>query len=313
VSEPPRFPLALLPTPLVPARRLGEALEREIWIKRDDLTGFALGGNKVRTLEVLVADALARGCDHLVGSGGPGSNLAPALAAAAGTAGIGCTIVLFGSEPPAVHPNLAMMRAFGARVLFTGDPDRAATPSYAEAEAERLRARGCRAYVVPRGAASGLGATGYATAAGELAAQLTVTPAHVVVAAGSGGTAAGLLAGWSAFDLPGALVAVAVSRPVDETTAAIGRLSAEAAAILDSPAPGLAPLRVIDGLGLGFGLADPAICEAARLALRSEGLLADVTYMARAVAALATLDGPLVLWHTGGWLGAVGEALGMPH
>jgi D-cysteine desulfhydrase len=313
VSEPPRFRLAVLPTPLVPARRLGEAIGREIWIKRDDLTGFALGGNKVRTLEVLVADALARGCDHLVGGGGPGSNLGPALAAAAGTAGLGCTIVLFGSEPRAAHPNLAMMRAFGARVVFTGDRDRAATSSYAEAEAERLRARGSRPYVVPRGAASGLGATGYARAVGELAAQLTVSPAHVVVAAGSGGTAAGLLAGWSAFDLPGALVAVAVSRPVDETAAEIRRLAAEAAAILDSPAPALDALRVIDGLGLGFGLADPAICGAARLALRAEGLLADVTYVARAVAALATLDGPLVLWHTGGWLGAVGEALGVPH
>jgi D-cysteine desulfhydrase len=313
VRQPPRFPLAVLPTPLVPAPRLGEALSREIWIKRDDLTGFALGGNKVRTLEVLVADALDRGCDHMVGSGGPGSNLGPALAAAAGTARLGCTIVLFGSEPRAAHPNLAMMRAFGARVVFTNDPDRGATSGHAEAEAERLRARGCRPYVVPRGAASGLGATGYARAAGELAAQLTVTPEHVVVAAGSGGTAAGLLAGWSAFDLPGALVAVAVSRSVDETAGEIGRLSAEAAAILGSPEPALAPLRVIDGLGRGFGLADPAICEAARLALRAEGLLADVTYVARAVAALAALDGPVVLWHTGGWPGVVGEAMGVPH
>jgi 1-aminocyclopropane-1-carboxylate deaminase/D-cysteine desulfhydrase-like pyridoxal-dependent ACC family enzyme len=313
VRQPPRFPLALLPTPLVPAPRLGEALGREIWIKRDDLTGFALGGNKVRTLEVLVADALDQGCDHMVGSGGPGSNLGPALAAAAGTARLGCTIVLFGSEPRAIHPNLAMMRAFGARVVFTGDPDRAATSRYAEAEAERLRARGCRPYVVPRGAASGLGATGYAQAAGELAAQLTVTPAHVVVAAGSGGTAAGLLAGWSAFDLPGALVAVAVSRPVDETAGEIGRLSAEAAALLGSPEPALSRLRVIDGLGRGFALADPAICEAAQLALCAEGLLADLTYVARAVAALAALDGPVVLWHTGGWPGVVGEAMGVPH
>jgi 1-aminocyclopropane-1-carboxylate deaminase/D-cysteine desulfhydrase-like pyridoxal-dependent ACC family enzyme len=313
MRQPPRFPLAVLPTPLVPAPRLGEALGREIWIKRDDLTGFALGGNKVRTLEVLVADALDRGCDHMVGSGGPGSNLGPALAAAAGTAGLGCTIVLFGSEPRTVHPNLAMMRAFGARLVFTGDPDRAATSSYAEGEAERLRARGRRPYLVPRGAASGLGATGYARAAGELAAQLTIAPAHVVVAAGSGGTAAGLLAGWSAFDLPGALVAVAVSRPVDETAGEIGRLSAEAAAILGSPQPALSALRLVDGLGRGFGLADPGICEAVRLALRTEGLLADVTYVARAVAALAALDGPLVLWHTGGGLGAVGEAMGVPH
>jgi D-cysteine desulfhydrase len=313
VRQPPRFPLALLPTPLVPAPRLGEALGRELWIKRDDLTGFALGGNKVRTLEVLVAHALDRRCDHVVGSAGPGSNLGPALAAAAGTARLGCTIVLFGAEPRALHPNLAMMRAFGARVVFTGDPDRGATSRYAEAEAERLRARGCRPYVMPRGAACGLGATAYAQAAGELAAQLTVTPTHVVVAAGSGGTAAGLLAGWSAFDLPGELVAVAVSRPLDETGAEIGRLAAEAAGILGTPEPPIHRLRLIDGLGRGFGLADATTCEAARLALRAEGVLADATYVARAVAALAALDGPLVLWHTGGWLGLVGEAMGVPH
>jgi D-cysteine desulfhydrase len=313
VRCPPRFPLALLPTPLVPALRLGEMLGREIWIKRDDLTGFALGGNKVRPLEVLIADALDRSCDHVVGCGGPGSNLGPALAAAAGTAGLGCTIVLFGSEPRVVHPNLALMRAFGARVVFTGDPDRGATPGYAEAEADRLRARGSRPYVVLRGAASGLGATAYALAAGELAAQLTITPAHVVVAAGSGGTAAGLLAGWSAFDLPGTLVGVAVSRPVDETGAEIGRLSAEAAAILGSPEPADDRFRLIGGLGRGFGQADPATCEAARLALRAEGVLADVTYVARAVAALPALAGPLVLWHTGGWLGLVGDVMGVPH
>ena len=103
VRRPARFPLAVLPTPLVAAPRLSEALEREVWIKRDDLTGFAFGGNKVRPLEVLVADALDRGCDHMVGCGGPASNLGPALAAAAGTAGLGCTIVLFGrraARPP---------------------------------------------------------------------------------------------------------------------------------------------------------------------------------------------------------------------
>jgi 1-aminocyclopropane-1-carboxylate deaminase/D-cysteine desulfhydrase-like pyridoxal-dependent ACC family enzyme len=313
VRHPPRFPLAVLPTPLVSAPRLGEALGRDIWIKRDDLTGFALGGNKVRPMELLIADALGRNCDHVVGIGGPGSNLGPALAAAAGTAGLLCTIVLFGSEPREIHPNLAMMRAFGARAVFTGDPDRAATSGYAEAEAQRLRARGCRPYVVPRGAACGLGATAYALAAGELAAQLSTTPAHVVVAAGSGGTVAGLLAGWSAFAVPGTLVGVAVSRPVAETGAEIDRLSAEAAAILGLPEPAVDRFRLIDGLGRGFGQDDPATCEAARLALRTEGLLADVTYVARAVASLAALDGPLVLWHTGGGLGLVAEAMGVPH
>jgi 1-aminocyclopropane-1-carboxylate deaminase/D-cysteine desulfhydrase-like pyridoxal-dependent ACC family enzyme len=313
VRRPARVRLAVLPTPLVPAPRLSDALRREVWIKRDDLTGFALGGNKVRTLEVLIADALDTRCDHLVGCGGPGSNLGPALAAAAATAQLDCTIVLYGDEPADTHPNLAMMRALGAHVVFTGDADRGATGAHAEAEARRLLARGHRPYVVPRGAACGLGATAYALAAEELASQLRCTPRHVVVAVGSGGTAAGLLAGWTAFDLPGTLAGVAVSRPLDETAAEITRLSTEAAAILGVPPPRADRLQLIDGLGDGFGRADASTCAGARLALRTEGLLADETYVARAVAALDGLDAPVILWHTGGWLGAVGDAMGIAH
>ena len=155
MTPPPRFPLAVVPTPLVHAPRLSAALDRDIWIKRDDLTGFAVGGNKVRALEVLVAEALDQRCDHVVGCGGPGSNLLSALAAAAATAGLGCTVVLYGSEPAVMPPNLAMMRAFGARIRFTGDPDRASTPEHAVETARRLRSRGRHPYVVPRGGASG--------------------------------------------------------------------------------------------------------------------------------------------------------------
>ena len=175
----------------------------------------------------------------MVGCGGPASNLGPALAAAAGTAGLGCTIVLFGSEPETAHPNLAVMRAFGARVVFTGDPDRGVDGrATMDVEADRLRDAGCRPYVVPRGAASGLGATAYVLAAEELAAQLTFTPAHVVAAVGSGGTVAGLLAGWAAFDLPGTARRRGGEPPRRrDSRAEIARLSAEAAALLGSPRP----------------------------------------------------------------------------
>jgi 1-aminocyclopropane-1-carboxylate deaminase/D-cysteine desulfhydrase-like pyridoxal-dependent ACC family enzyme len=313
LRTPTRFPLAVLPTPLVHARRLSAALDREVWIKRDDLTGFALGGNKVRALEVIVAEALEQRCDHIVGCGGPASNLCSALAAAAATAGLGCTLVLHGSEPAVTHPNLAMMRAFGARTCFTGDPDRATTPEHAAAATDRLRTRGHDPYVVPRGAASGAAATAYALAAAELAGQLTFRPAHVVMAVGSGGTLAGLHAGWATFSLPGTLVGVAVSRPLDETRREVTRLAGEAARALGAGTPDLDRLRLLDGLGAGFGRADRTTWDAARLALRTEGIMADTTYVARAVAALESLDGPLVLWHTGGWLGCVGDAMGAGH
>jgi 1-aminocyclopropane-1-carboxylate deaminase/D-cysteine desulfhydrase-like pyridoxal-dependent ACC family enzyme len=311
LNPPARFPLAVLPTPLVHASRLSAALEREVWIKRDDLTGFALGGNKVRPLEVLMADALDQRCDHVVGCGGPSSNLCSALAAAAATAGLACTLVLYGGEPAIAHPNLTMMRAFGARTTFTGDPDRASTPRHAADTAARLHAGGCRPYVVPRGAASGLGATAYALAAQELASQLTFRPAHVVVAVGSGGTVAGLLAGWTTSGLSGTLVGVAVSRPLEETRREVTRLSGEAARLLGADAPATDRLRLVDGLGAGFGRADRTTYEAACLALRTEGVVADTTYVARAVAALGSLGDPLVLWHTGGWLGFVGDAMGV--
>jgi len=313
VTLPTRFPLAVLPTPLVHAPRLSVALDRDVWVKRDDLTGFALGGNKVRTLEVLVAEALDGRCDHVVGCGGPGSNLCSALAAAAATAGLGCILVLHGNEPAAAHPNLAMMRAFGARICFTGDPDRASTPKHAAAAADGLRGRGHRPYVVPRGAASGAAATAYALAAEELASQLTFRPAHVVAPVGSGGTLAGLLAGWATFGLPGTLVGVAVSRPLAETRREVIRLSAEAADALGAGRPDTERLRLVDGLGAGFGRPDRTTCDAARLAMRTEGIMADTTYVARAVAALGSLGGPLVLWHTGGWLGCVGDAMGAGH
>jgi 1-aminocyclopropane-1-carboxylate deaminase/D-cysteine desulfhydrase-like pyridoxal-dependent ACC family enzyme len=313
VKAPDRFPLAVLPTPLVPAPRLSAALDREVWLKRDDLTGFAFGGNKVRTLELLVADALAIGADHLVGTGGPGSNLCTALAAAAATAGLGCTLVLYGAPPAEEHPNLAVMRAFGAEVVFTGDPDRAATPRHAEAVAAHLTAGGHRPYELPRGGATGLGATAYALAAEELADQLAFAPQHVVVPVGSGGTVAGLLAGWGACELPGRVVGVAVSRPPAETRAEVERLAGEAAGLLGLEAVALDRLELFDGVGAGFGTADARTREAAHLAFRTEGLLADATYVARAVSVLGALEPPIVLWHTGGCLGFVADAMGIGH
>jgi 1-aminocyclopropane-1-carboxylate deaminase/D-cysteine desulfhydrase-like pyridoxal-dependent ACC family enzyme len=313
VKAPDRFPLAVLPTPLVPAPRLSAALDREIWVKRDDLTGFAFGGHKVRPLEVLVADALAQGADHLVGTGGPGSNLCTALAAAAAVAGLACTVVLYGAPPADPHPNLAVMRAFGADVVFTRDPDRAATPRHAAEVAARLAAAGHRPYVLPRGGATGLGAAAYALAAEELAEQLAFPPENVVVPVGSGGTVAGLVAGWVACGLPGRIVGVAVSRPLAETRTEVERLAAEAVGLLGLEPVALGPLRLVDRLGDGFGVTDSGVRDAARLAYRTEGLVADATYVARAVEVLASLEPPIVLWHTGGTLGFVAEAMGIEH
>src|SRR6266516_2733008 len=138
VSVPARFPLAVLPTPLQPAARLSAVLAGPpILVKRDDLTGFALGGNKVRKLEYLMGAALAAGSEVLLTGGGPDSNHCQAAAAAARVAGLACELVLYGDEPPQPRPNLELARRFGASVEFTGDPDRASVDDALAARAEQ--------------------------------------------------------------------------------------------------------------------------------------------------------------------------------
>ena len=196
---PDRYPLAALPTPLVRSRRLERVLDSPpILVKRDDLTGFALAGNKARKLEFLLGDALAGGCDVLVTGGGPGSNHCQATAAAARVAGLSCHLVMYGTERAPVHPNLAFARCLGATVSFTGQDGRGSVdPALAEV-ADGLAAAGHRPYVIPRGGATAVGAAGYGLAVAELAGQLRsleMEPEIVIVATGSCGTQAGLLAG----------------------------------------------------------------------------------------------------------------------
>ena len=141
----PRCRLATLPTPLLAATRLSEAVGLEVWIKRDDMTGLALGGNKARKLEFLCGEALARGADTLVTGGGSGSNHVQLTAAAAARLGLGCVAVCYGSAPTAGDPlGLRLTRRFGAEVLFTGSPDRASVDVRLEEMAAKLVAEGRR-------------------------------------------------------------------------------------------------------------------------------------------------------------------------
>lgn len=280
----PRFPLATLPTPLTRGRRL------PVWIKRDDLAGFAAAGHKARQLEYLVGDALARGCDVLVTGGGPKSNWVPAAAAAASVAELDCELLIYGARPTAALPDVA-----GANVQFTGDADRDPLDGAILDLAAKLEAEGRRPYPVPRGGATPVGAVGMAVAAAELG---NLEPGTIVVATGSGGACAGLAVGAP----PGwRVVGASVSRPLDEASAQVNRLAAECATLLDVPAP--SPIELVDVRGPGFGLPSEEGDEATRLALRTEGLRLDPTYTAKAFALLLRLAdqaGPLVFWHTFG-------------
>jgi 1-aminocyclopropane-1-carboxylate deaminase/D-cysteine desulfhydrase-like pyridoxal-dependent ACC family enzyme len=311
-----RYPLGVLPTPLVPALRLSAALRTEVWVKRDDLIGFAFAGNKTRPLEVLVADALAHGHDILMGCGGPASNFCQGLAAAARVAGLGCHLVLYGEPPGRVHPNLAAMRRFGAEVVFTGDPDRSSTPRHAADLACYLEAAGHRPYLLARGGSTPLGATAYARAADELAGQLAaldLRPRSIALPVGSGGTIAGLLAGTASWDRPTVLTGAVVSRTMAETRDEVLGLARGAARLVGGPEPTEARLHLVDAIGAGCGQGGPETTAGADLALATEGLIVDRSYGSRSLAllgaALGPADGPVILWHTGGWLGAVAELM----
>jgi 1-aminocyclopropane-1-carboxylate deaminase/D-cysteine desulfhydrase-like pyridoxal-dependent ACC family enzyme len=309
VSFPARFPLAVLPTPLQPAAQLSATLAGPpILVKRDDLTGFALGGNKARKLEYLLGDALATGSDVLLTGGGPDSNHCQAAAAAARVAGLACELVLYGDEPLQPRPNLELARRFGAGVRFTGDPKRASVDGALADRAEQLRTAGRRPYLVPRGGATPLGAVGYALAVYELAGQLAELdsePEVVLVATGSCGTQAGLVAGTVAAGRRWRVLGATVSRPPAECRDRVLRLARGCAALLGSPAPEEPDVELVDARGPGYGVASADGDAAASLAAATEGLLLDPVFTAKAMAVLVAivrkgLPGPAVFVHTGG-------------
>lgn len=319
---PPRLPLAVLPTPLVRARRAEVALGcGPLLIKRDDLIGFGVAGNKARSLEYLVGAAVAQGAEVLVTGGGPGSNFVAAAAMAARVAGLDCELVIWGDTVGA--PNIALAAAAGAVVLPTGGTDRGEVDMLVAEHAAELTAAGRQAFAVPRGGSTALGALGFFDAATELAVQLAarsgpgtrsfevgddVLPSAIVLAVGSGGSCAGLLAGLAAWGLDVPVVGVSVSRPPEEIRATVLALAGQCAALRGTSAPSANRLELVDARGPGFGRATPREELRALVALRTEGFLLDTTYGAEAFAVavdLATRRRPVVWWHTGGLIPAV--------
>jgi D-cysteine desulfhydrase len=304
----PRVRLGTFPTPLHPAPRLSEALGVEIWFKRDDMTGLGLGGNKVRGLEYLLADAEAKGCDCLVTGGGVQSNWALLSALAARTRGLGTVLVYYGAPVPATG-NMRLAEEIGAQIRFTGDPDRASVDRVVEEVAAGLRTSGCHPYPLGRGGATPLGAIGYVWASLELAGQLWdrgVRPAELWLATGSCGTQAGLVAGTRGFRLGFDVVGVTVSRPAAECANQVGALAAGACQLIGAQLPE-GDIRVVSGyIGAGYSLRSPEGDEAADLVRRTEGVYLDPVFAAkamaglRAAAAAGQVQGPVVFLVSGG-------------
>jgi D-cysteine desulfhydrase len=310
----PRVHLAALPTPLVRARRLERVLDAgPIFLKRDDLTGFGISGNKARSLEFLLGAALAEEADVFVAAGSPSSNFCAAAAMAARVVGLDCDVLHPGAETSSPSLNVDLARAAGARVVFDAAESRDRLDEAVVEHAKSLCAQGRRPYAVPRGGATATGVLGYAHAARELADQcrdFEVTPRTVVVATGSGGTQAGLVAGQVGCGRPWRLVGASVSRPAPSMADQVLRLSRAGAAALGLDEPTAADVDVRDCRGAGFGVASAEDRVSSHLALASEGLLLDDYYGAKAMTLLRTLLAagsatPAVFWHTGGLAAAL--------
>ena len=294
------------PTPVQPMDRLGAQLglaPGRLWVKRDDLTGLGGGGNKVRKLEYLCADALAQGCDTLVTGGGRQSNHVRMTAAAANQLGLACTIVL-GSDPPAeATGNVLLDQLLGPDVVWAGPLEYYDLEAAIETEANRLRASGRRPYAMPLGGASTIGQLGYVRAALELRDQLPHTTL-IATADGTGGTHAGLVAGWGDHD---AVLGVDVgTRPdLDDV---VPREAAAAAELAARTAP-VGTCHVDHAqVGDGYGAPTRACREALDLAARLEGLLLDPVYSGKGMAGLIAriregrvpTEGAIVFMATGG-------------
>ncbi len=309
MADAPRVSLAHLPTPLEPMDRLTDWLGGpRLLVKRDDLTGLALGGSKARKLEYLCAEALAEGCDTLVTGGGHQSNHVRMTAAAANRLGLECHLAM-GSHPPrTLSGNLLLDVVLGATLHFTGAQAYYETESAIEALAAQLAAEGRRPFAIPIGGASVTGASAYVDAADELVEQLDATGGGhidwVVAADGSGGTHAGLLAGLG--DRARVLGVNVGTRPDLDTV--IPRLAADAATRTGRDAPSDDVIVDHGRYGAGYGEVTEECLEAIRMTAALEGIVLDPVYTGKAMAGLLawaregkiTEADTVVFWHTGG-------------
>ncbi len=311
VKIPERVPLAYLPTPIERLDRLSKHLGGpEIWIKRDDQTGLATGGNKTRKLEFLAADALAQGADHLVTTGAPQSNHARQTAAAAARLGLGCSLVLRGTKPGNTTGNLLLDELLGAHVYWSDSRDCSEPIAHVLAE---LRAIGRKPYLIPLGGSNVIGATGYVLAMRELLDQMAADRLNfdfIVFASSSGGTQAGVVLGARVFGYRGTVLGISVDHPAEAMQTQVAALATATATHLGLETLSVADLVNVndDYLGEGYARVGETEREAIKMMAQMEGILLDPVYTGRAFGGLIDLirwgaftrSQRVLFWHTGG-------------
>lgn len=290
----PRVALGFWPTPLEPAKRLSEALGGpEIWIKRDDLSGLAMGGNKVRKLEFILAEALAQGADVVLTAGSAQSNHARQTAAACARFGLPCILILRGDPAAECQGSLLLDNLLGAEVRIYGGISQADRERIMYQVANELRAAGRRPYVIPVGGSCGLGALGHALAVKEIADQAEALGLKIdvlITSSSSGGTQAGLILGQRLYNLNWQVWGISADLSVSELATVVAQVANQGARLLGMDE--FNPKDVIaydDWVGPGYGVMTQECREAILLLARTEGILLDPVYTGKAMAGLINL------------------------
>ncbi|HSG80037.1 MAG TPA: D-cysteine desulfhydrase family protein [Acidimicrobiia bacterium] len=318
ISRPPRITLAVLPTPLEAVPRLSAAWGGPpILVKRDDLTGFELSGNKVRKLEYHLAAALDAGASTVVTCGAIQSNHCRATALAAARVGLGCRLLLRtadGQAPPEISGNHLLHRLAGASIRYV-------TPAEYD-DRDRLLAEEAAeiggAWVIPEGASDDLGMWGFITAAEEIAAQIDGDVAGIWHASSSAGTTAGLAVGLAMAGVHAPVMACSVGDPADELAAHVEELVGRSHRRWGTPLPKRPPIVTDAHVGGGYGVTTREDLAVQAEATRLTGLLFDPTYTGKALVGLrreirgGRVTGPVVFWHTGGGFAAFAADWPMP-
>ncbi len=300
-----RYSLGFFPSPLQPLKRLSAELGLEVWAKRDDVSsGLAYGGNKIRKLEWLVPDALAKGCDTLVSIGGVQSNHTRQVAAAAAAAGLKCRLVQEHWAPweDAVYDkvgNILLSRLMGAETLLEGEGYSIHEKETWERALEQVRREGGKPYAIPAGASHHpLGGLGYANFAAELARQEEEQGLFfdvLIVASATGSTQGGMVAGFAALEERGArrrrVLGIDTGADLEMTREAVTRSAQTTAEAIGMKRPLPNDAVEVDGrfCGPAYGIPDATTVAAIRTGARLEGMLTDPVYEGKSLAGLIGL------------------------
>ena len=294
IPFPSHISLGRQPTPIHLLRRLSAKLGVDIFVKRDDLTGVALSGNKVRKLEFVLADAVAQKADTVLTCGGAQSNHCRATAVAAAMLGMRCRLLLRTPDPmkpPPLEGNILLDRMAGAEIIWITPEEYKFRDQIFEQEATALKNTGRKPYIIPEGASNALGAWGYIKCSAELQndiAHLQGEPSRdvtIINAAGSGGTSAGLILGAKLFEMNARVVSINVCDDRDYFVRVIGSICEEVIADyqLSLDFNRNADIDIIDGyVGRGYALSRPEELAAIIDLAKTEGIYLDPVYTGKA-------------------------------